>query len=743
MSRLMIRRGALHVVLAVIASAAAARADDPFDIRRIDPETFRAIAVRVPEGQAPPRIDGRLDDEVWSAAPIQGNFVQREPAFGQPATERTEFRILYDDNRLYIGVWAFDSEPDRISASELKRDSNLGKGDQVKIAIDTFHDHRNAFSFFTNPLGAYKDAHSVENARIINYDWNAVWETKTSIDDKGWYSELSIPLSQLRFRTTIGEATWGLNICRVIIRKNEDTYWVPYPREWGMGGFARVSNAGVLTGLENIKARRRFEFMPFAAPRVSRDMAAGTPTDTDAKLGFDLRLGLTNDLTADLTYNTDFAQVEADQEVVNLTRFSLFFPEKRQFFTESMGIFDYGRSGASQGGATAANDPGLLAVFYSRTIGLVDGREVPLTGGGKVTGRVGAYAVGAMNLTTDEGGRANYTAVRVKRNVFAQSSIGAIVLNRDGGRTSWNRTAGVDAGFVLGPHLMMTGMFAKTFSPGVSGRDMAGVGDLIWRTDRFNYGLTYIDIAERFNAEMGFIPRVDMRNTRAKAAWTPRPGWKGVRQLTFGGAVDYFENHGGRVDSRTQLGEFVLTRQDNASLRAAVARDYDFLPAPFPLAGTSLPVGGYDWTTASLSYTSNQSKRVYGNAGVDVGGYYGGDKQTYRASVNFIVGKTLLVEPNYTRNHITLPGRPLYVTNTLSTRVSHSLSPDVFLKGFFQYNDERRTATFNFLFWYVYRPGSDLYVVYDNGWETDVPGPRQVRVRNRSLAVKVTYWVSR
>jgi len=277
----------------------------------------------------------------------------------------------------------------------------------------------------------------------------------------------------------------------------------------------------------------------------------------------------------------------------------------------------------------------------------------------------------------------------------------------------------------------------------VSGRDMAGVGDLIWRTDRFNYGLTYIDIAERFNAEMGFIPRADVRNTRAKAAWTPRPGWKGVRQLTFGGAVDYFENHGGRVDSRTQLGEFVLTRQDNASLRAAVARDYDFLPAPFPLAGTSLPVGGYDWTTASLSYTSNQSKRVYGNAGVDVGGYYGGDKQTYRASVNFIVGKTLLVEPNYTRNHITLPGRPLYVTNTLSTRVSHSLSPDVFLKGFFQYNDERRTATFNFLFWYVYRPGSDLYVVYDNGWETDVPGPRQVRVRNRSLAVKMTYWVSR
>ena len=721
--------------------AGIAHADEPFDIRKIEPDTFKAIATRLPEGQAP-RIDGRLDDEVWALAPIQANFVQREPAFGQPASERTEFRILFDEDRLFIGVWAFDTDPSRITASELKRDSNLGKGDQIKIVIDTFHDHRNAFAFFTNPLGAYKDAQSVENARIINYDWNAVWETKTSIDDRGWYAELVIPLSQLRFPSTIGEATWGLNICRVVVRKNEDSYWVPYPREWGMGGFARVSNAGVLTGLDNLASRRRFEFMPFAAPRVTRDMDAGTPTDADAKLGFDLRLGLTNDLTADVTYNTDFAQVEADQEVVNLTRFSLFFPEKRQFFTESMGIFDYGRSGFSQGGGQSASDPGLLAVFYSRRIGLMDGAEVPLTGGGKVTGRVGPYAVGAMNLTTDEGGYANYTAVRVKRNVLAQSNIGGILLNREGAG-SWNRTAGVDAGLVFGRHLTVSGMFAKTFSPGVSGRDVAGVGDVIWRSDRFNYGLTYIDIAERFNAEMGFIPRTDVRNTRARAGWTPRPRWKGVRQLAFNGVLDYYENHAGRVESRTHLGEFVLTRQDNANLRAAVTRDYDFLPAPFALAGTSLPVGSYDWTTASLSYASNSSRRVYATAGVDAGTYYNGERQTYRGSVNFLIGKTLLVEPNYTRNHITLPGRALYVTNTLNMRVSHSFSPDLFLKGFVQYNDERRSATFNFLFWYVYRPGSDLYVVYNNGWETDVPGPRQIRVRNRSLSLKLTYWLSR
>lgn len=734
-------RGALTAVLILLA-ASPALADDPFDIRTIDPETFRAIAARLPEGQGP-RIDGRLDDDVWRLAPPSGNFVQREPAFGAPATEPTEFRILYDARTLYIGVWAYDSDPSGITASELKRDSNLGKGDQVKIAIDTFHDHRNAFAFFTNPLGAYKDAQSVENARIINYDWNAVWETRTSVDARGWYAEMAIPLSQLRFRTAIGEATWGLNVCRVIIRKNEETYWVPFPREWGAGGFARVSNAGVLTGLENLTARRRLEFMPFAAPRVARDADAGTPADADARLGFDLRVGLTADLTADVTYNTDFAQVEADQEVVNLTRFSLFFPEKRQFFTESMGIFDYGRSGSSPGGAAAAGDPGLLAVFYSRRIGLVDGREVPLVGGGKVTGRVGPYAIGAMNLTTDEGaGHANYTALRVKRNVLAQSSVGAILLNREGGAAAYHRTAGLDAGFILGRHLTVTGLFARTFSPDSGDRDMAAVGDVIWRSDRFNYGLTYLDIGERFNAEMGFVPRTGVRNTRGSAAWTPRPGWRGVRQVSLGGAVDYYENHAGRVESRLATASAQLTRHDNATVRASVAREYDVLASPFHTAGTDLPVGGYEWTTATLSYSSNQSRRVFGNAAVDAGGYYGGERQTVRGSLNFLLGRTLLVEPNYARNHITLPGRPRYVTNTLNTRLSWSFSPDLFVKGFFQYNDERRTATFNFLFWYVYRPGSDLYVVYNHGFETDVPGPREIRERNRSLAVKLTYWLS-
>ena len=733
--------------------AEAPRAEGPIvtDIKKIDPETFHAIALRIPEGLTP-KIDGRLDDAVWAQAPVQGNFVQREPRFGWASTERTEFRILYDDKTLYFGVWAYDREPQLITASEMKRDSMLRKGDQVKFTIDTFHDHRNAFYFSTNPLGALKDANSVEEGRTVNYDWNAVWQCRTSRDDKGWYIEIAIPLSQLRFKGGPGDTVWGLNVCRIIIRKNEETYWVPFPREWQSTGFARMSHAGVLLGLKDVQPRRRMEVVPYVAPRASRDYTTGSSGEVDTGYGFDARLGLTSTINADVTYKTDFAQVEADQEVVNLTRFSLFFPEKRPFFTEGAGVFDYGKTNA--GGGTDGG-PGLLSIYYSRRIGLYDGQEVPLLAGGRLTGRAGAYTIGAMNIETDaaslrpgngalEVPRANYSVMRVRRGVLAKSSIGAIFLNRQGGAgPEYNRTAGVDALFTLGSHLDLGALAARTFTPGVAGGDWAGAFDFGWKSDRFDYSATYLDVGERFNAEMGFIPRTDVRNSKGRVAWTPRPKWKGVRQLTVAGSVNYYENHDGRVDSRNDALDFSISRQDSSSIHVGYDRDYDYLPYNWSTGAGVVPIGGYTWDTFNASCSSNQSKRVYGNVSYDTGGYYSGDKQTVKAGLSFLPLETLLVENSYTRNLITLPARPTYVTNTLSTRVSYSFSPDLFLKTYIQYNDASRTASLNILFWYIYRPGSDFYIVYDQGWDTDLPGPRDVRTRAKSLAIKMTYWLSR
>lgn len=729
------------------------RPGDHVDVNRIDPEAFKAIAGKLPDGKHP-TIDGNLDEEIWMLAPPITDFIQREPDFGALSTERTEVRILYDDRTLYFGVWNFDSDAAHIVASELKRDSNLGKGDQIKIVIDGFHDHRNALAFNTNPLGAFKDLNSVDDGRIINYDWNAVWRCKTSRDGHGWYAEIAIPLSQLRFKRGIGETIWGLNICRTIIRKHEETYWVPYPREWGPQGITRMSHAGVLSGLRDLNIPRRLEFLPYTAPRVSRDYVAGSPTDVDNKYGFDLRLGVTSELTADLTYKTDFAQVEADQEIVNLTRFSLFFPEKRQFFTESAGIFDYGRSGGATtflgGDAGQETTPGLLSLFYSRRIGLQDGQEVPIVAGGKLTGRVGPYTVGFINMETDSaqiGGaaipRANYSVFRVKRNILSKSSIGGIILNSEGGASDYNRSAGFDAALSFGSHTNITGLLARTFSPGSSGQDWAGAVDYAWQSDRFNYDATYLDVGERFNAEMGFVPRIDIRNSRLTAGWTPRPGWPGVRQLTLGGKIDYYEKHTGQTVSRTQDVNFAIEQQNGAFFNVNLDRDYDFLSEPFPIGPTVVPVGGYSWDTLRASYSMDTSKRLYGSASVALGSYYNGDKQTYGLHLNFLPLRALLIEPNYTRNRFTAPGVPAYVTNVVSTRVSYALSPELFLKAFAQYNDDRRLATFNFLFWYIYRPGSDLYVVYDSGWETEPYHLSLAQVRNRSLSVKVTYWLGR
>jgi hypothetical protein len=549
----------------------------------------------------------------------------------------------------------------------------------------------------------------------------------------------------------------------MIFRKNEETYWVPFPREWGANGFARLSNAGVITGLRGIEARRRLELLPYVSPRVQRDygpatMAGASATDRDLHVGFDFKVGVTDDLTADLTYKTDFAQVEADQEIVNLTRFSLFFPEKRQFFTESLGIFDYGKSASSPGGDAAGSDAGILPLFYSRRIGLDEGQEVPLIGGGKLTGRIGPYAVGIMNVTTDEADvrvgnairrteRANFTALRVKRNILSASSIGGIVLNREGGLTDYNRAVGVDAGFMFGPSVTAIGLVARTLSAdaalaGQTGSDIAAVADFGYKTDRFNTAVQYADIGGRFNPEMGFITRTDVRATKAKAAWTPRPQWPGVRQAVVEGNLEYYENHAGRLESRSQQIDLSLSRQDTSSFRAGIAREFDVLSVPFATAGTQLPIGAYGWTSYSAGYNSNRTKRVFGSVNVEAGGYYDGDRESVRAVVNIQVGRTLLFEPNYTRNWITLAGRDTYVTNTLNFRVSQSFSPDLFVKGFVQYNDDRHTASFNVLLWYIYKPGSDVYVVYNEGRDTDLPD-RWSRPRSRSLALKMTYWLAR
>jgi hypothetical protein len=730
---------------------------EAIDISQVLPLTYHAVAVRLADGQRP-RIDGRMNDEVWQRAPAFGNFVQTEPEVGRPANQPTEFRILYDDRSLYLGFWLFDDQPLEIRASELKRDALLRKGDQIKVTINTFNDRRNAFYFGTNPLGAYKDGNMTDNGRTQNWDWTVNWQTSASKDDHGWYTELEIPLSQLRYPEGVGETIWGLQVCRVVIRTNENSCWTPYPREWGPAGVNRMSGAGLLHGITDLKALRPLELVPYVQPVVLRDYTTGAPTKVEASYGMDLRVGLTPTLNADLTIKTDFAQVEADQEVVNLSRFSIFFPEKRQFFTEAAGVFDYGAASGGGGGGGAGSTNGLLQLYYSRRIGL-DAQlgKIPIAGGGRVTGRVGEYSVGLLNIQTqrktvvDAAGQvrtvptANYSVVRVKRNILAQSSIGALVTNRQdgGGIGSYNRSAGLDMGLQLGQDLTVTGLLAKTFTPGTSGKDMAGAIDVTYQNDRVNAGATYLDIAERFNAEMGFIRRTDIRNTTVRGGWTPWPGWSGVKNLDFSGSVDYFQNHAGIKQSQSDSLGVGLVRPDNSRVRVAFEREFDLLTDDFQIGRVHVPAGSYAWNSLNVNYSSDQSRRIYGGGQVNTGDYYNGERTSFGGNLAFLPLETLLVELDYTRNHVMLPSFAKYVTNTVNTRVSHSFTPDLFVKGFVQYNDARRLANLNLMLWYRYLTGSDLYVVYNQGWDTEIAGRHSLNTRDRSIQIKLTYWLAR
>lgn len=475
------------------------------DLDKVIPETYRAGATRLRAGEVL-KIDGHLDEPAWVRAERYGQFIQRDPAAGLPASEATEFSVAYDDKVVYFAVWCFDSDYRGISASELKRDASLKKGDQIKIIVDPFRDKQNGFFFSTNPLGALKDAQHIDNGRSVNMDWNAVWEVKTTVDERGWYAEVAIPLSQLLFKGSPGLQDWGLNVSRIVIRRNEDSYWVPFPRQWGTPGFSRMSNAGILADLNDLTARRRLEVVPYLSPQVSRATPSQATASTDVRAGFDLRVGLTSTMNADVTYKTDFAQVEADEETINLSRFNLMFPEKRQFFSEPAGLFGYG--------AASERDPNA-------------GPTGPLAGG-CITGRSGAYQVGVMDVqtqatdltsngTTTSVEAANFSVIRIKRDLFKQSSVGAIFLNREGsGTTAYNRTVGVDLNLTIGKRLLMTGLVGKTFTPGVSGADVAMAVDALYKTDVWNTGASYVDIPEHFNAEMGFIRRTDIRNLKGK-----------------------------------------------------------------------------------------------------------------------------------------------------------------------------------------------------------------------------------
>src|SRR6266516_942146 len=712
---------------------APATATAPAQLPRESTGPRRIQAVRVTEAI---KIDGRFDEPAWAVAEAATDFHQQEPTEGAAASEKTEVRVLYDDRNLYIGIHAFDSEPSRINARELVRDASFSNDDKVDILLDTYHDKRNAFRFTVNPLGTQQDALITDEGRDVNLSWDSPWLSSGHIDQTGWIVEIAIPLTTLRFRQ--GEDTWGLNVARAIRRKNEQDLWTSWERSFGL---ERVSQAGELVGMGEIRRRRLYEVKPYLAsgwqqgvPRVG---LPGFDAGVQRKAGLEVaKLGITPSLTAEFTANPDFGQAEVDNQVVNLSRFSVFFPEKRDFFLENSGVFLFGRPEAHQ-------------LFFTRRIGLTDdGAPVPIDYGAKTTGRIGKYNVGFLQVQTRKLGdvsngagipRQQFTVMRVKRDILNRSFIGAMFVNRQGATSAqghpYNRVGGIDAEFNLTDHYQLKAFLTGTATPGVRSSVGSGRIDSIFENDLFRFITVYEDIGTNFNPECALADRTGIRQYFGQAAYKPRPKFiPHVRQMEFETQIEYYTDRANRLATRqTELTWDTVFKNSSELFFRPIEKVIDVLPEPFEIRpGIIIPAGAYHFNRPQVSFSSDLSKRVVFNAREKWGNFYSGNRYETSGGITWRPNAHLLVDLSDRYNRVHLREGD-FETNLMTGRVNFNFSRRLLTSALLQMNSAARLSALNVRLRYIYRPNSDLFIIYNQSTGRGLERP------SYGLQVKMTY----
>ena len=717
------------------------------------------VTVRAVRLTEPFRLDGTLDEAVYETVPSVGGFLQQLPDEGAPTTERTEAWVFYDDQQVYVGARLWDSAPEsQWIANEMVRDSfQLVNNDYFSVAFDTFYDRRNGVSFMVNPIGGFMD-YEISDEGFSNADWNPIWDVKTGRFDGGWTVEMEIPFKSLRYRPGASQI-WGFQLGRAIRWKNEQTYLTPVPASAGPGEF-RLSVAGTLTGVEVQPGNRTFEVKPYAIGSLATDVNAvpRISNDGDGDFGFDVKYGVTQNLTADFTYNTDFAQVEVDQQQVNLTRFSLFFPEKREFFLEGRGIFDFGRGVTIIGGGTGGVQRGgggffgggdVPTLFFSRRIGLESGQTVPILGGGRLTGKVGKFSIGAVNVQTDDAPSVgalstNFTVLRVKRDILRRSRIGGIFTGRSVSTVGAgsNEVYGLDALFSFYDNVNFNGYYARTRTPGLDGDDASYQGRFNYTGDRYGFELDHLRVGDHFNPEIGFLRRDDFRRTFTTARFSPRPASiRAVRQFTWEASLDYIQNGAGLIETRIAQARFETEFENTDRFGVDVQQSYELLVQPFAIApDVTIPVGAYDFQDVFVSYSMGAQRRVSGNLSFQRGEFFGGHITAVGFGGGFGGGRVEVtrqfsIEPSLSINRIDLPQGDFTAT-LVQSRVTYTLTPRMFVGGLLQYNNSTDSFSTNVRLRWEYQPGSELFVVYNDQRDTSLRGTPFLE--NRAFIVKFT-----
>ncbi len=756
--------GLLSSLIAVSMLPAAAQAqpllaERPTILQGPAPPVAPAVVSRDADGRAtvratrvsePIRLDGQLDEAVYQNVQFITDFVQQLPDEGALGSERTDAWVLFDDDNIYISARCYDEAPEsEWVANEMRRDvGQLRQNDSFSLLLDTFYDRRNGKAFLVSPIGGFSDFEVSNEGGRVNIDWNTIWDSRTGRFDGGWTVEIRIPFKSLRYRSSSVQV-WGLQLRRIIRRRTEASYLTPLPISAARGnsviaGLWRVSQAGSLVGLEVPAESLKLEVKPYAIGGVTTDLTAAPPVRNDpaGTAGFDVKYGVTRNLTADFTYNTDFAQVEVDEQRVNLTRFSLFFPEKREFFLESRGNFDFAQGGGGGDG------PGAPTLFFSRRIGLQAGDAVPILAGGRLTGKVGAFDVGALNIQTDDSlvsdaRSTNFTVLRIKQDILRRSTVGGIFTNRSvslAGDGS-NQAYGLDGRFAFYDDVNLQGYVARTRTIGREGRDASYSGQFSYTGDRYGLHAGHLVIEDNFLPEIGFVRRDNMRQSSVSARFSPRPAaidW--VRRFSLSGSLDYIQMADTRLlETRTQDASFEVQFENSDRLRASATDRYEFLSDAFSIApGVTLPVGGYGFRDAGVSYSFGQQRPVSGTVSMRLGRFWSGESKSLRLSRGRVeVTPQFSVEPSVSLNWVDLPqGR--FATHVGRVRMNYTVNPRMFFSGLLQYNSSADIFSTNVRLRWEYSPGSELFVVYTEDRETDLLMPdRWSGLRNRGFVVKL------
>ena len=698
-------------------------------------DTARPVMPMVKLEQAP-AIDGEvLQDQAWQRIAPGSGFIQKTPDQGLPSSQRTEVRLAYTDDAIYVAFVCFDDEPGEIVVSDARRDGDLGETDSVRFVFDTYQDTQNGFVFGTNPAGLEYDGQLTKGdsggsmaGGGLNLNWDGVWEVKTRRGDFGWSAEFRIPLTTLRYPSREVQ-DWGANFERRILRRHEISYWSPLERQYSI---ARLADAGTLTGLQ-IERRRNLKIVPYALGEIRDSGDTGSSTDSD--FGLDVKYGVTPSLTLDLTYNTDFAQVEADEVQISLDRFNLFFPEKRPFFLENAGLFTVGRSRQ-------------VELFFSRRIGLSgDGDIVPIDYGARLSGGLGGVNVGLMYMQTDDlpgiASETTFGVARLNKELPNRSSIGAVLVDKAvpgnalAGETD-NRTWGVDGKWGIGEYAQIDGYLAQTDTPGLDGDDTSWSLSGSWDSPKWSLGLTAVEVGENFNPEVGFVNRSGGYQNLSTSAlrrivFAPESSLLELRPhysyTVYLDPQDFKESGFLHIDNHTEW-------KNGYEVHTGINFVTKGLQEPFEIfEGVVVPPGTYRTRELQLVGMTDDSRWLSFRLRATIGGFYSGDRVALTPSMMMRLGGKFIGELSWSQNDVDLPEGD-FTTQVGLLRLVYTITPKLALEGLLQYDNVNDLLSTNLRFSWLRQSSTGLYIVFNDIKGFDAYTGAQP---DRSLVAKYTY----